>query len=104
MAMRYIIRRSSPEDLSGIKKDLPQLDNQLEKPSDGMKRTYTVTISPMEKINYLLVTKKQGSTWIWTCPSIELVSENEAGLFALMKRFSLQAPAHLAHLETSKST
>lgn len=104
MAMRYIIRRSTPEDLGGLKKDLPQLDNQLEKPADGLRRTYTVSLSPMEKINYLLVTKKQGSSWVWTCPSIELVSENEAGLFALMKRFSLQAPAHLAHLENPKST
>ncbi|NBV50137.1 hypothetical protein EBR78_02820 [bacterium] len=104
MAMRYILRRTQPEDLAIIRKDVGQLDEQLGKPADGLKRTVGLSISNLEKVNYLLVTKKIGSEWIWICPSVELVAENEPGLFKLMQRFSLPAPAHLAHLETKSST
>lgn len=97
--MRYIIRRTNPEDLTGLKKDIPQLDAQLEKAGDGLRRIIPVTITNMDRINYLLVTKKSGSTWNWVCPSVELISESEQGLFKLMERFSMQPPAHLAHLK-----
>lgn len=104
MAMRYIIRRDNPENIAELKKEIPELDKKLDKASDGMKRSFQIPVSNLERINYLFLTKKKGSDWIWICPSIELVAENETSLFALMKRFSLSAPAHLAHLENPQST
>jgi len=97
--MRYIIRRSNPEDLNSLKKDIPNLDSQLEKASDGLRRIVPVTLSNLDSINYLLLTQKKGTDWVWTCPSVELVSENEQGLFGLMERLQVQPPAHLAHLK-----
>lgn len=97
--MRYIIRRSNPEDLTALKKDIPKLDSQLEKASDGLRRIIPITLNNLERMNYLLLTQKKGSDWVWVCPSVELVAENEQGLFSLMERFSLQPPAHLAHLK-----
>jgi len=102
--MRYIIRRQTPEDLEPLKKEFPNLESQLEKPGDGMKRVLSHAQGSLDRVNYLLLTKKSGSEWSWTCPSIELVSADEAGLFALMKRFSLPAPQHLAHLDLPKPT
>jgi hypothetical protein len=99
MAMRYIIRRSNPEDLISLKKDIPQLDSQLEKASDGLRRIIPVTLGNLDRINYLFLTQKKGTDWIWTCPSAELVAENEQGLFSLMERLQVQPPAHLAHLK-----
>lgn len=96
--MRYIIRRQNPEDLSALKKDFPNLDSELSKAADGLRRTLQLSMSNLERVSYQLMTKKKGSDWVWTCPSVELVAENEQGLFDLLKRFSLPAPAHLAHL------
>ena len=98
MAMRYIIRRQNPEDLAFLKKEFPSLDTQLSKASDGLRKTLEVTIGNLERVTYQLMTKKKGSDWVWTCPSIEMVAENEQGLFNLLKKFSLPPPAHLAHL------
>jgi len=100
MAMRYIIRRPDPENLAPLSSDLPNLPSSLENPGDGMKRVVPVKINNMERVNYLFISKKKDTQWVWTCPSIELVSENEAGLFSLMERFSIAPPAHLAHLKT----
>lgn len=97
--MRYIIRRSNPEDLASLKGDVPELEKTLEKASDGLRRVIPVTLSNLDKINYLLLTEKKGSDWVWTCPSVELVAENEQGLFKLMERLSVEPPAHLAHLK-----
>lgn len=102
--MRYIIRRKNSEDLNDLKKEFPQLDQTLEKAGDGLKRNLQISLSNLERVNYLFLTKKKGTEWVWTCPSIELVADNEASLFALMKRFSLSAPEHLAHLESQKTT
>lgn len=99
MAMRYILRRNKPEDLSSIKKDIPNLESQLEKAGDGYKRNLELSITNMERINYQFQTRKSGTEWVWVCPSVELVAENETGLFNLMERFSVAPPAHLAHLK-----
>lgn len=99
MAMRYIIRRSEPENFSSLSADLPDLEKQLEKPGDGMQKVFPVKLNALERVNYLFVTKKKEAQWVWTCPSIELVADNEAGLFSLMERFSIAPPAHLAHLK-----
>lgn len=97
--MRYIIRRSNPEDLTTLKKDIPQWDSSLEKAADGLRRILPVTLNNLDRINYLLLTQKKGADWIWVCPSVELIAENEKGLFNLMARFSIEPPAHLAHLK-----
>ncbi|NBX92666.1 MAG: hypothetical protein EBQ85_05465 [Proteobacteria bacterium] len=99
MAMRYIIRRSQPEDLSAIKKEFPQLDSELSKAGDGLRKTVAVSVSNLERVNYQFQTKKTGTEWVWICPTIELVADNEPALFALMERFSVAPPAHLAHLK-----
>lgn len=99
MAMRYIIRRPDPENFSSLSSDLPQVEKELEKPGVGMQKTFSVKLNTLERINYLFVTKKKEAQWVWTCPSIELVADNEAGLFSLMERFSIAPPAHLAHLK-----
>ena len=101
--MRYIIRRENSEDLASLKKEFPQLDQTLEKAADGLKRNLEISVSNLERVNYLFITKKKGTDWVWCCPSIELVAENESSLFKLMKQFSLPAPAHLAHLETQST-
>jgi len=97
--MRYIIRRSNPEDLTSLRKDLPQIEKSLEKASDGLRRIIPVALDNLDKINYLFLTQKKGTDWVWTCPSIELVADNEQGLFKMMERLSVEPPAHLAHLK-----
>ena len=42
MAMRYIIRRQNTEDFTDIRREVSNLDIQLEKPGDGYRRAIEV--------------------------------------------------------------
>lgn len=95
MAMRYIIRRKNSEDLSDIRRDVSNLDSQLDKPGENLRRTVEVTFSPMRSAVYQFNTKKTGTSWVWVCPCVELVAENEEGLFKLLERFNVEKPSHL---------
>lgn len=95
MAMRYIIRRKNSEDLSDIRRDVSNLDSQLDKPGDGLKRAVEVTFSPMRSAVYQFSAKKSGANWVWVCPCIELVAENEEGLFKLLEKYNVEKPSHL---------
>jgi hypothetical protein len=95
MAMRYIIRRTHTEDLTDIRREVPNLDSQLEKPGDGLRRFVEVSYSPVRSAIYQFSTKKNGTSWTWVCPCIEVVAENEEGLFTLVEKFNVQKPSHL---------
>lgn len=95
MAMRYIIRRKNSEDLSDIRREVSNLDTQLNKAGDGLRRSVEVNLSPVRSIVYQFNSKKSGTTWTWTCPSIEVVAENEEGLFKLLEKFNVEKPSHL---------
>ena len=95
MAMRYIIRRKNSEDFSEIRRDVSNLDSKLDKPGDGFKRSIEVSFSPVRYAVYQFSTKKTGATWTWVCPCVELVAENEEGLFKLLEKFNVEKPSHL---------
>lgn len=98
MAMRYIIRRQKAEEFADIKTRVPDLDARLGAPAENLRNAIQVTFSPVRSAQYFFQTRKVGAGWVWTCPTIELVAENEKGLFALTKQFNVPKPAHLAHL------
>jgi hypothetical protein len=95
MSMRYIIRRSKPEDLTEIKREVSDLDKQLDKPLENYRRAVEVTYSNLRSAVYQFMTLKNGNEWVWVCPSVELVAESEEGLFALTDKFKADRPAHL---------
>ena len=101
MAMRYIIRRTKPEDLSDIKTQVSNLDSVLEKATDGARKTVPVTFNNLDYLTYQFQTRKVGTDFIWVCPTIELVAGDEKALFALTDKFKLPIPAHLAHLKNA---
>jgi hypothetical protein len=95
MAMRYIIRRQNTEDLADIRREVSNLDSQLEKPGESLRRAVEVAYSPVRSAVYQFSTKKVGTNWVWICPCIELVAENEEGLFNLLEKFKVEKPSHL---------
>jgi len=95
MAMRYLIRRPKPDDLSEIRKRVSDLDTQLGPAADGFRRTITVSFSPMRSANYSLTTRKVGENWTWICAGIELSADDEVGLFALTDTYQVPRPTHL---------
>lgn len=95
MAMRYIIRRKNTEDLTDIRREVSNLDAQLEKPGDGFRRSIEVAYSNLQSAVYQFFTKKVGTSWVWVCPCIEIVAENEEGLFKLLEKFNVEKPSHL---------
>lgn len=96
--MRYIFRRPKPEDLAEVKKQIPNLDGQLGQAAENYRRFLKVPVSPLRYVQYTFVTRKQGTAWSWIAPSVELVAEDEKGLFALAEHCGIQKPSHLAHL------
>ncbi len=96
--MRYIIRRQKAEDLSEIKPQVPDLENKLGTPAEGLRNAILVPISPVRTAQFIFQTRKTDKGFVWICPTIELSAENEKGLFALTKQFNVPKPAHLAHL------
>lgn len=95
MAMRYIIRRKNSNDLSDIRREISNLDSQLNKAGDGLKRAVEVSFSPLRSAVYQFSATKVGTNWEWVCPCIELVAENEEGLFTLLEKFNVEKPSHL---------
>ena len=98
MAMRYIIRREKAEDFTDIKAQFPNLGEKLGTAAEDFRNDLMVTFSPMRQAHYQFITRKTASGWQWICPTIELVAEDEKGLFALTKQFGVAKPSHLAHL------
>lgn len=98
MAMRYIFRRPKPDELSDLKSQIGDLEQQLGQATDNARRLIKVRFSPSRYAQYSFFTRKTGATWAWIAPSVELVAEDEKGLFALTEKFHLPKPAHLAHL------
>lgn len=96
MSMRYIIRRSKPDDLTEIKREVPDLEKQLEKPLENYRRPVEVTYSNLRSAVFQFMTRKVGNDWVWVCPSVELVAENEEGLCALTDKFKASRPNHLS--------
>lgn len=96
--MRYIIRREKPEDLSDIKPLIPDVDKQLGAAAENFRRFIRVPFSTHRYAQYTFVTRKTGTNWVWLGTSIELVAEDEQGLFALTERYNVAKPEHLKHL------
>lgn len=96
--MRYIIRRDKPEDLSDIKPLIPDVEKQLGAPAENYRRSIRVPFSTQRYAQYTFVTRKTGASWVWLGTSIELVAEDERGLFALTNRYNVPKPEHLKHL------
>lgn len=103
MAMRYLVRRNNPDDFQDVKRDVPDLERQLGKVGSDFgtagahyRRDIEVRIASDRYINYQFIARKQGAELTWTCPSIELVADEEQGLFALCDRVKAQRPLHLA--------
>jgi hypothetical protein len=93
--MRYIIRRPKPEDLTEIKREVSDLDKQLYKPLENYRRAVEVRYSNLRTAVYQFMTLNFGNDWVWVCPSVELVAENQEGLFALTDKFKAAHPSHL---------
>lgn len=103
MAMRYLVRRSNAEDLQELKRDIPDLEKRLGKVGSDYgtagahyQRDIEVRISPDRYLTYQLMAKKNGADFSWVCPSIELVADDEKGLFALCDRVKTPRPSHLS--------
>lgn len=98
MAMRYILRRQRAEDLSEIKSQIPDLEQKLGKADKEMRRFIQFPISATRYLTYQFFTRTAGAASSWVCPSVELVAEDEAGLFALTDMLQVPTPEHLKHL------
>jgi len=98
MAMRYIFRRPKPEDLNDLKSQIKDLDQQLGTAQDKARREIRVKYSHMRYAQFTFFTRKVGTGFVWVAPSVELVAEDEKGLFALTEQFNVPKPSHLAHL------
>jgi len=98
MAMRYIFRRSTPENYADLRQQIPGLDAQLNTPAENLRRLIRVPFNTMRYAQYTFLTKKKENSWVWICTSIELVAEDEKGLFALTDHFKIPRPSHLSHI------
>lgn len=95
MAMRYIVRRKDSADFADLKKQVPTLDQVLDKPGDNSRREVTLRVGPERHFTFQFFTRKTGTTYQWVCPSVEIVAENETGLFAMTDILGVGRPAHL---------
>ena len=97
MSMRYIIRRSKPEDLGELQAKFLGLTEKLGPAGENFRRTVADSQSPMRCVNYRFMAHKVGASWQWICPSIELVGETESDLLALTQAFGVDKAA-LKHI------
>ncbi len=95
--MRYIIRRSKPDDLAELNSRFPDLTQRLGQPGENLRRSFANIISPLRSEHFKFVTRKTTAGWQWVCPSIELVGESEADLLVLTDSFGLKK-TDLKHL------
>ena len=100
MAMRYIYRRQKPEEWQDVRALIPDLDKQLGTALDNSKRFIKTSEPnrPLQYTQYTFLARKSASGPTWVCTSVELVAENEKGLFALTEKHKIPRPSHLAHL------
>lgn len=96
MSMRYLIRRQNPEKFDDIRAVVRDLDIQLGSPGENFQRKVEQGFNPHRSAHYIFITRKVVSGWVWICSTIELVAENEKGLFALLDYFKTTKPIHLA--------
>ena len=98
MAIRYLVRRNSPYALDDMRHKFPNLEEQLGMPNESLRKSLKYSFSPVRYALYTFLPRKSGTTWSWVCPSIELVAEDEKGLFALTEQLGVPEPSHLSHL------
>jgi len=98
MAMRYLIRRDKAENLNDLESEVSGLKEKLGAPAADLRCDIPVVLSEKRYFQLQFLTRKTGTGWVWVCPSIELVAEDEKGLVDLMAKFKLHKPEHLAHL------
>ena len=96
--MRYLVRREKAENLTELESEVSGLTEKLGTAAADLRCDIPVILTEKRSFRYQFMTRKVGAGWIWICPSIEIVAENESGLFELLKKFNLPKPAHLAHL------
>ncbi|MBI4405360.1 MAG: hypothetical protein HY537_14445 [Deltaproteobacteria bacterium] len=102
MAMRYTVRRQTPNDLTDIRQRITDLDTRLGAPQEtlkpgGLQKTVQMRVSPNRSADYSFATTKVGSAAQWTCHSVELVAEDERGMTELLQMLGLAHPK-LSHL------
>lgn len=98
MAMRYIFRRPKSNELSEIYRQIPDLDKKLGSAVENAQRSVRFDLSPQRSAQYMFLAHKTEKGWVWVCPSVELVAENEKDLLDLTDQFKVHRPAHLTHL------
>jgi len=100
MAMRYIYRRQKPEQWQDLQTLIPGLENQLGSAFENSRRFIKVSEpnQPLRYSQYTFLTRKAESGLSWICTSVELVAEDEAGLFALTEKHHIPRPSHLKHV------
>ena len=96
--MRYIYRRQKADDLVEIRAAVPNVETQLGKPGENFRHFIQLSVTELRYAQFTFLTRKSGADWRWVCPSVELVAEDEKGLFALADQFKIPRPAHLKHL------
>ena len=98
MAIRYLVRRDDASNLAPIEAEVTDLKTQLGDPEKELQRCVSVRLSAERSVEYHFVTRESGGAWAWVCPTLELAAEDEQGLFALVDKYQIETPSHLAHL------
>ncbi len=93
--MRYIVRRKNPTDFSDLKKEVSDLETQLGKAGDNSRRVIKVRVNAERYFTYPFFTRKNATDFEWICSSVEVVAENETGLFAMTDKLGVERPSHL---------
>ena len=96
--MRYLIRREKADSLVEMESEVSGLKEKLGTPAADLRCDIPVVLSEKRHFHLQFMTRKTETGWIWVCPSIEVVAEDEMGLIDLLKKFKAGVPAHLAHL------
>lgn len=96
--MRYLVRREKADNLADLESEVSGLKEKLGTPAAELRCDIPVVLSEKRYFSLQFLTRKTGTGWIWVCPSIEIVAEDEKGLMELLTKFKAGKPAHLAHL------
>jgi len=97
MAVRYLIRRESPEDLGALHEALGDVAKQLGPAGMNLRRNIRVHYGPLSIAVFTFMTRKKENDWIWVCPSVELAAENEVGLRELGSKYNVGNLPHLGN-------
>lgn len=105
MAIRYIFRRLDADKLDGIEGQIPDLKEQLGIAGEDLRRTVTYRFGADRSAQYHFAARKVADGWKWVCPTVELVADDEQGLFGLTDHFGVQRPSYLRQQDpTTQST